>query len=447
MQDAQSHFIAIGGIGMSALAKILLEKGEKVSGSDIAASYVTEKMQKAGAIVYIGHSAQNIASPRRIIYSTDVPVGNIEYQVAQEKKIPCLHRSDLLAELLLEKKALLVGGTHGKTTTSSLLAHVLMHAGMDPSYAIGGMVRSLQSNGHHGKGEYFVAEACESDGTFLKYSNYGTILTNIDNDHLNFWKTEEALCKGYETFAKNASKSLFWCRDDAKLAALSLKGTSYGFSPSADLRIIHFEQQGWDSVFDLTYQGRVYKNIELPLIGKHNALNATAVFGLALSLGVAEHTARAAFACFQGVGRRAEKKGEVRSIAIYDDYAHHPTEILATLSAMREAALGKRLVVAFQPHRYSRTKECLEQFPEVFDAADELIVTDIYSAGEAPLPGVTIDVVLEKIKTRSKAKVHYVPRQELTSMLCSFLRPQDQLVTMGAGDITRVGPEVLKFFE
>lgn len=442
MNKKHTHFIGIGGIGMSGLAQILLQKGAKVTGSDLASSYVTEKMVRAGAEVYLGHDRSHVDHATRVIYNTDVPLENAEYQEALRKGIPILHRSDLLAELMEGTSTLLVTGTHGKTTTSSLLAHVLTLAGLDPSYAIGGMVHSLGTNAKYGRGNYFVAEACESDGTFLKYPNFGAIITNIDNDHLNFWKTEQALIEGFKQFAEKVTSKdhLFWCKDDLKLDSLRLNGTSYGFSEDASLRIYKSIQDGWKTIFSFVFEGKTYEEVEIPLIGKHNVLNAAAVFGLCLRLSLAEETIRAAFKAFQGVARRAEKKGEERSISIYDDYAHHPTEILATLLAMRAFAKDKRLVVVFQPHRYTRVKECMAQFADVFDHADELIVTDLYTAGETPIEGVTTEAVFETIKKRTVAKLKYVPRSQIVNYLTEFLVPHDIVLTMGAGDITKVGP-------
>jgi UDP-N-acetylmuramate--alanine ligase len=440
------HFIGIGGIGMSALALILLQKGVRVTGSDLSASYVVQKLRKAGAEVFIGHFAENVVGATEVVYNTQVVAGNPEYDAALAKKIKVIHRSDLLAELMEESDPLLVGGTHGKTTTSSLLAHTLFKAGEMPSYAIGGMVPSLGANGGFGLGRYFVAEACESDGTFLKYPAFGEIITNCDNDHLDFWKTEENLMNGYKLFAEKVAGRgpLFWCKDDEKLSSLNLQGISYGFNPLADLVITSFKQEGWKSLFSFTFRGKEYKEIALPLIGRHNVLNGAAVFGLCLTLNISEERLRAAFESFEGVGRRAEKKGEVGGVVFYDDYAHHPTEIAATLGAMRAAAKNGRLIVAFQPHRYTRTQDCMEQFPDAFKGIDELILTEIYPAMEKPIPGITSEVLMGKIKAKSAFPLHLVSRKEIALFLKQRLQPGDVLVTMGAGDITQLCPEIIQ---
>lgn len=440
------HFIGVGGIGMSALALILAERGAEVSGSDIAASHMTDALQKAGVNVMIGHSVKNICRPMTVVYSSDIKPDNPEYAEAKKQKLPLLHRSELLAALMENSLPLLVTGTHGKTTTSSLLAHVLKDAGLNPSFAIGGIVRSLGANGGHGDGHYFVAEADESDGSFLKYSGYGAIITNIDNDHMDYWKTEKELLAGFKKFeAQTISKDhLFWCGDDERLSSLNLKGVSYGFGEGCDLHIDSYAQAGWKMAYDLSFEGKKYQEIEIPLVGGHNVLNSSAVFGLGLRLGISEKLLRAAFIRFEGVSRRAEKKGEAGGICIYDDYAHHPTEIYATLRAIKRAIGGKRLIAVFQPHRYTRTKECMEQFPEAFEQADELIVTDIYGAREKPIEGVTTDALMKKIQGRYAGNAHYVPRGGLVDYLAGFLKSGDVLVTMGAGDITKTGPEVLE---
>lgn len=439
------HFIGIGGIGMSALARILLQRGISVSGSDIASSAITENLKADGAEIFIGHAAENLKEKATVVYNTMIAAENPEYQEAQKKECPLIHRSDLLKELMEGHLPLLVSGTHGKTTTSSLLAHVLSEAGLSPSFAIGGVPRSLGSNGSHGKGKYFVAEADESDGSFLKYQGYGAIITNIDNDHIDHWGNEEKLIRGFHQFAQQVKSAdhLFYCHDDEKLRALKIRGVGYGFGDKAPLHVTNFHQEEWRNIFDLRFEGRQYTEIEIPLVGGHNVLNAAAVFGLALHLNIGEDQIKKALSVFQGVGRRAEKKGEEKEILVYDDYAHHPTEIFATLHAIKAAIGKRRLVVAFQPHRYSRTKECLDLFPKAFAPADELIVTDIYGAGEKPIEGITTDFLFKKISAKCAFPVLYFPRKELVDSLCKRLQKGDLLLTMGAGDITKVGPEVL----
>ncbi len=439
------HFIGIGGIGMSALARILLRRGEKVTGSDLAASATVASLRAAGAEIFIGHARENVQHPDAVVVSTDIPEDNPEYLATQEAHIPILHRSELLAQLMEGYAPLLVTGTHGKTTTSSLLAYVLTQVGLDPTYAIGGIVLGLKTNGHHGEGAYFVAEADESDGSFLHYPCFGAIITNLENDHMNYWKSDEALDKGFKQFASQVAshEHLFWCRDDMRLTALQLDGYSYGFSDEADLKVDNFQQLGWKMVFDLTFQDNHYSEIEIPLIGAHNVLNAAAVFGMGLQLNIEEELLRSALSTFTGVGRRVEKKGNCGEIEVYDDYAHHPTEIFATLRALKTATHPRRLVVAFQPHRYTRTRDCLEEFSEAFEYADSVIITDIYAAREPPIPGITAQLIQKGVK-KHRPQTEYVDRASLPKFLGGYLKPGDILITMGAGDITNVGPLVLE---
>lgn len=432
------HFIGIGGIGMSALARILLKKGKKVQGSDLNSSYITEQLKEDGAEIFARQDHSNITPSTIIVYNSMINEDNPEYKAAVQQNLPILHRSDLLAQLMEGTKSLSVTGTHGKTTTSALLAHLLVKADLDPSYAIGGTVVSLKSNGGHGEGEYFVAEADESDGTFLKYSPFGAIITNIENDHLNYWKTVEQLKKGFEEFAgKVASRDHLFIDEN-----LNLPGITYGFSSKADLRIEGWWQDGWQIRFDLSYQGKKYEDIEVPLLGKHNVANSSAVFGMGLALGLDEKVIREALRSFKGVKRRMEKKGEKRGMIVYDDYAHHPTKIAAALKSLRHAIGEKRLVVAFQPHRYTRTQDCLNEYLRAFEDADEVVFCEIYPAGEKPIPGVTGKGLFEAVKNASAANCHFA--DNMVEFLAKFLRPHDVLITMGAGDITAVGPAVLE---
>lgn len=443
------HFVGIGGIGMSAIARILLTKGEKVTGSDIQQSKMLETLKKEGAEIYIGHSKKNIKKPHAVIYSSDIPKDNIELLAAKESGIPVVHRSELLAELMEGYTPILVTGTHGKTTTSSLLSHLLLEANLDPSFAVGGIIRSFGSNFRYGRGVYFVIEADESDGTFLHYPSFGAIITNIELDHMDFWKTEESLIKGFSQFATQVGSldHLFWCKDDLRLFHLKLPGNSYGFDSSADLCIQNFQQKGWGMVFDLSFEGKKYKKVEIPLIGAHNILNASAAFGLCLKLDLPEEVLRAGLSNFKGIGRRLEVVGKTNEITIYDDYAHHPTEIYSTLRALKTLLPRNRLVVAFQPHRFSRTRDCLDDFPEAFDCADVLILTDIYPANEKPIPGITAQKIYQKFQDQGYKQIYYAQKEILVEFLEDFLKPTDVLITMGAGDITHVGLAVLRALE
>lgn len=443
------HFIGIGGIGMSGLARILLKKNMVVSGSDIASSYITEGLEKAGAKVTLGQTSHNIPENATVVFSTDIKVDNPEYQAAINQKIPMMHRSDLLLHLMKGYKTLSIAGTHGKTTTSALLSWVLSQAGKDPAFAVGGMIPQFQSNAGYGKGEYFIAEADESDGTFLKYDTFGAIVTNIDSDHINHYGSMAKLIDSFKVFLEGVKSSnlLFWCGDDPHLSRISPKGISYGYSSQCLLRVFNFRQKNWSIFFDIDFEGRCYKEIELSLLGRHNSLNGAAIFGMALKLGIPEDEIRKAFRSFAGVMRRCEKKGEIQNILLLDDYAHHPTEIKTTLHGIRQALNGRRLIAVFQPHRYSRTRDCLGEYKGIFADADEIFITEIFSAGEVPIPDVTHESVIHELESDEITKCHYVPRKEMAAALANFARTHDVIVTLGAGDITKLSYELLNLFK
>jgi len=439
------HFIGIGGIGMSGLARILLEKGEKVQGSDIAPSTVTAELEKKGAKVFFGHSPSYISPNITVVYSSDIQGSNPEYLEAKKLGLPIFHRSAFLHLLMKGSIPLLVAGSHGKTTTSSLLTHILASAGLQPSYSVGGIVRSLGAQAGFGTGDFFVSEADESDGSFLTYSPRGAIVTNIGNDHLSYWQTEEKLVRGFLDFYGNVARKdlFFWCRDDEKLSSLSLKGVSYGFSEGADVRIMKAEYLGWKTRFAFTSEGRLYENVESPLVGRHNVLNAVAVIAFCLKIGVEASKIFAGLETFSGAGRRCEKKGEAGGITVYDDYGHHPTEIYTTLKGIAVAAQGRRLVTVFQPHRFTRVASCFEDFGPSFAPADLVVLTDIYGAGEKPIEGITGKALYENIVAQGIKNCVYVPGEQITEKILSLLKSGDVVVTMGAGDITKMGPKLL----
>lgn len=445
MSETTCHFIGIGGIGMSALAKICLEKNLKVTGSDISKNETTELLVKKGAEIYLGHSAKHIVPNSTIIFSSSVGLENPEYKAAIDLQCRILHRSDLLVELMQGYKTLAVTGTHGKTTTTALLTTVLMEAEMNPSFAVGGVTLDLKTNGAHGKGDFFVAEADESDGTFLKYLPFGAIVTNIDFDHMDYFKTKENLFNSFKTFFSRVQSKdhLFYCGDDLALQAVSNNaGISYGFSDQNSLIIKNYRQNEWSSFFDVEFEGQKHESIEISLIGEHNALNALAVFGLCMKIGIKVDVIRKAFKSFKGVSRRAEIKGVTSGVLLLDDYAHHPTEIKATLKAIRSAVLEKRLIAIYQPHRYSRTADVLGSFKDVFDEASEFIITDIYAAGEKIIEGISHENILEELKDLN-IPCRYIPRNTLAKELHSHLLPHDVVVSLGAGDITYLSQEIL----
>ena len=322
-----------------------------------------------------------------------------------------------------------------------MLTWVLKEASFDPSYAVGGIIIPKLGNAGLGTGRYFVAESCESDGTFLKYHPYGAIITNIDSDHLDHYKTKEKLVDAFGTFASQVQEEslLLWCGDDRELLRTMTRGVSYGFDDSCDAQGMNFTQKGWNSIFDVVYLGKLYSNVTVALSGKHNALNALAVFTLCLNLGVPETVLREALRTFPGVHRRTERKEGAASVLFIDDYAHHPTEVRATLRAIRRSIGARRLVAIFQPHRYSRTRDCLHEYPGMLEDADVAFFTDIYGAGEAPDPTLTLD------KIYSALNAHYCPRKELPAKIASTLEVNDVVVTLGAGDITFFYDEITPY--
>lgn len=440
------HFIGIGGIGMSGLARIILKQNTIVSGSDVSTNPQIENLIQKNAQVYIGHDAKYVAPDATVVYSSGIRKENPEYQAALEMKCEILHRSDLLALLIQGQKLLGVSGTHGKTTTSSLLTHVLMSAGLAPSFSLGGVVPNYQTNADHGEGPYFVAELDESDGSFQKFTPFGAIVTNIGSDHMDHYGTKENLVEAFKNFISHveSSEHLFWCGDNMYLKEIAKSGVSFGFGDQCELRVHNFSQEGWNICFDILYRGRSYSNIKVPLVGEHNALNASAVFGLALSLGVDEKAIREAFASFQGVQRRCEKKGEESGVLVLDDYAHHPTEISATLHGIRQVAEERRVVVIYQPHRYTRTRDCLGLFAGIFDEADMVFITEIYGAGETPIPGISHQDIIDENEQNALTPMKYTPRASVVMNVLNELRPHDIVVTIGAGDITHVGPQLVE---
>ncbi|MEM1283692.1 MAG: UDP-N-acetylmuramate--L-alanine ligase [Chlamydiota bacterium] len=439
------HFIGIGGIGMSGLARMLLENQSVVTGSDLRSNSLIEELQTKGAKVNIGHDPKFVTPESTIVYSTGITKDNPEYRAAVEMNCPMLHRSDLLKALIGDSQLLGVSGTHGKTTTSSLLAHVLIESQMDPSYSVGGVMLQRGLNAGKGEGKYFVAELDESDGSFTKFFPHGAIITSIGSDHIDHYGSKDQLIGSFKQFVDQVDNEdhLFWCGDNMYLKAMSPKGASFGFCESCDLRAVNYEQNGWSLSYDIHFRDKVYPNVTLPLIGAHNALNSLAVFGLSLSIGIDEGVIRKAFDSFEGVKRRCEKKGEECGVMVIDDYAHHPTEISFTLNAIRQAVEERRIFVVFQPHRYSRTRDCLGEFGGVFDEADEVIITDIYGAGESPIPGISHEDIIEENEQISDVPFRHMTEDEIIPNLLNELRPHDVVVTFGAGNITNFSKQLV----
>lgn len=451
MHEEHMHFIGIGGIGMSGVAKLILEGGlesTKVSGSDakVDGSYVIDTLIKLGAEVYKGHDSQNLQpSVTHIVVSTDISQSNPELVEAKKRGIPVLHRSDALQQLMATKKQVLVSGTHGKTTTSSLLTHVLKEAGKDPSFAVGGVIKNYGTNAQKGMSDLFVAEADESDGTFLKYSPYAAIITNIDNDHLAHFGSMEALEKAFIEFCQKFptskdEKRLFACGDDERIRKNISNAILYGRGEHNDIIVENVRSHERGTSFDLNFKdGRAFSSITVSLFGEHNALNAAAVFALALELGCSEEVLRSSLLSFQGAQRRLDclYTGN-NGIQIFDDYAHHPTEVKATLNAVRKAFPSKRVVAVFQPHRPSRMQYVVDDFREAFQDADIIVLTDLYAASETSAESNSLQSRLINVVATSHetTPLHCVEKDLLVDRLLRIARPFDVIVFMGAGDST-----------
>lgn len=429
--------IGIGGIGMSGLARLLLQKKCLVTGSDPRSNSLTEELSKMGATVSTRQMGELLEPNSHVVYTTDIGKTNAEWLRAEELKCTLLHRSELLQELAKDHVQIAITGAHGKTTTTALMTSVLVQAGLDPSFAIGGEHRTLGTNARLGSGPHFVLEADESDGTFTRYTPSYAIVTNIDWEHMEYWKSQEAMLDGYDRFIDRVDH-LFICGDDPHLAKYSPRAITYGFSPHNECYATDVRQDRDTLRFNLIYKGKLYPNVRLKGIGRHLVLNALGVFSLATELGVNEALIRQAFAQFGGVKRRLEKKLDRYGVWLFDDYAHHPTEIEATLLGVKEAYPERRLVAILQPHRYTRTKRCLGQFKKALQAADEVIVTDLYSAAEEPIEGVDAHVVAKEAEGR------YLPRHGLVSAIQNECKKGDLVLAMGAGDITYLADEFPK---
>ena len=444
------HFVGIGGIGMSGIAEVLLNMGYKVSGSDLRKSEITERLASLGGEIFYGHVRENVAGVDVVVISSAVKNDNPEVQEAREHLIPVIPRAEMLAELMRMKYGIAIAGTHGKTTTTSMVATLLGFAGIDPTIVIGGRLNSLGSNARLGQGKFLVAEADESDGSFLKLSPTIAVVTNIDADHLDFYSGIEEI---KDTFVEFINKVPFYgltvlCIDNDNVADIiprvNKRFLTYGLSAQADIRACDIKLAGLSTSFVAQYRGERLGEISFKMPGAHNVLNALAAIGVALELNVPFPVIQEGFRDFGGVGRRFQVKGEVNDIMVVDDYGHHPTEIRATLAAA-SGGWDRRLVVVFQPHRYTRTKELYDEFVKAFHDADVLILTDIYPAGEEPIEGVTAEALARSVRQHGQKDVtHIADREELVGHLQAILKPGDILLTLGAGNIWQTGEQLLR---
>ena len=444
------HMVGIGGSGMSGIAEVLLNLGYKVQGSDLQEGLVVARLRELGAHICIGHNRENLGTPHVLVKSTAVGNENPEVAAARELGIPVIPRAEMLAELMRLRTGLAIAGTHGKTTTTSLTASIFHAAGLDPTVIIGGRLNAYGANAHLGSGEFLVAEADESDGSFLCLRSIMNVVTNIDLDHVDHYGTLAAIDEAFVRFMNSVP---FYginvvCGDDVGvrrvLPHINRPVLTYGFGAHNDLTAEVLECSD-HSRFVVRLKGCRLGEVRLVQPGRHNILNALGAIGLALHADVPMDACIAGLESFTGVGRRFELKGERDGITVIDDYGHHPTEIKATLATARQCFPGRRLVVSFQPHRFSRTQALFGDFCTSFENADKLLVTDIYAASEAPLPGVSGESLAQGIRQVSKTKVHYVGDfAGLYEHLQEELLPGDVLITLGAGPIYTVGQRWLE---
>ena len=440
------HFVGIGGSGMSGIAEVLLTLGYKVSGSDLKKTDVTEHLQKLGAKVSIGHKGENIEGANVVVTSTAVDQNNPEVVSARENKIPVIPRIEMLAELARLKYAVTIAGTHGKTTTTSLASLVLAKGGLDPTVVIGGRLKNLKSGAKLGRGEYLVAEADESDGSFLKLSPTIAVVTNIDNDHLDYYGTMENI---KAAFIKHINSVPFYgcsivCSDDANVRGImpqiKRRCLTYGLQNTPDYTAKEIKAVGFGHEFDVYNNEKKLGRIRLNVPGIHNVLNALAAIAVGVELGVSFKDITAALVEYAGVGRRLEIKGDKNGVLVIDDYGHHPTEIRATLGAIKSSWPDRRLITLFQPHRYTRTLSLSKEFGDALKLSDDVRLLEIYSAGEKPIEGVSNKLIFDNMKDKG-VRVEYF---ESAERLLSQLKPGDIVLTLGAGDVWKIGEEILK---
>ncbi|HMD42654.1 MAG TPA: UDP-N-acetylmuramate--L-alanine ligase [Candidatus Acidoferrum sp.] len=444
------HMVGIGGIGMSGIAEVLLTLGYSVSGSDTKPSTITERLQDLGATVFEGHKAGNVQGAHVLVISSAVKVDNPEVVEAHKQKIPVIPRAEMLAELMRLKYGIAVAGAHGKTTTTSMVASVMGAAHLDPTFVIGGKVNQAGTTARVGRGDYFVVEADESDRSFLMFAPVVAVVTTIDREHLDQYASLEDIQNAFLQFVNSVPfyGSAILCVDEPNVQAIipSVKRPilTYGTSAQADLVISDIEMVGLGSEFRLTYKGDdlgMFQLLHPP--GIHNVRNAAAAAAVALYLNVATDLIREGLAKFAGVGRRFDVKGVVNDIVVIDDYGHHPAEIRATLEAARGCKFN-RLLVLFQPHRYTRTQRLWDDFSRAFNQADILVLTDIYAANEAPLPGITSEALTESIRSAGHKCVHYFrSMQDGIEFLLKEAKPADAILTIGAGNVSRASNELM----
>jgi len=445
------HFIGIGGIGMSSIASILLERGFDISGSDLKPNRLTEGLAKRGARIFFGHHSSNLSDKAGlVVYSTSIDEANPEIQKARERKIPIAHRSDIAAELVNAKSGVAITGAHGKTTTTALSGLLLVNAGFDPSIIVGGEASYLNANWRNGGGDYVVCEADESDGTFRKLKPAYAILTNIDREHLEHYKDFEDLVAANKAFIENIKPGgcLITSYEDPNIQRIlkGYKGKYFTYSISqkeADIYASDISMNKFHTTFQAVYKGRVLGLFELNIPGRHNVENSLAVILLGLELGIDIKIIKDSLSQYKGTLRRFEVKGEIDNIMVIEDYAHHPREIMATIAACRNWP-ARRLIGVFQPHRYTRTQFLKDEFGKSFLELDELILTDIYSASEKPIEGVDAKTIYNEAIKNGQRNARVIRKDEIIPYLLKILKGNDTALILGAGDIGELSNELIK---
>ena len=448
------HFIGIGGIGMSGIAEVLCNLGFEVSASDIKRSKNTDRLEELhGVKIFEGHAEENVGEAQVVVYSSAVKDDNPEVMIAKEKGIPVIPRAEMLAELMVLKPyAVAVSGTHGKTSTTSMVATILGHAGVDPTTVVGGVVESLGSNARLGHSDWFVTEADESDRSFLMLYPTIAVVTNIDKEHMESYKGMDDVVQCFTDFVNKVPffGAAIICLDDPNVQLIiphiKRRRVTYGMTAQADISAHNITYNDhFGSHFTVWKGDDVLGDIDLPVPGKHNVYNALAATAVGLELDVPFEKIAEAFARFKNANRRFQFKGEARGITVVDDYGHHPTEILATLAAAKNGSGGKRTVVVFQPHRYTRTQELFDEFALAFNNADVLFVLDIYAASETPIEGINAEVLTENIKKYGHKNATYIGDIESASeKVIPILQDGDLLITLGAGTVTKLSDEILE---
>jgi UDP-N-acetylmuramate--alanine ligase len=446
----QIHFVGIGGVGMSGIAEVLINMGYRVTGSDARRGDAVERLERLGAKVFIGHQPAHVEGAHVVVYSSAVARDNVEVQVARHRGIPVIPRAEMLAELMRLKYGIAIAGTHGKTTTTSIVATVLGGVGLDPTVVVGGRVHGLGTNARLGQGEFLVAEADESDGSFLKLSPTIAVVTTVDAEHLDYYAGLDAVRHAFLQFVNKVPfyGAAVVCLDEPNIQEMipqiEKRVITYGLESGADLTARRLQFSGMRAQFDVLQRGHLLGPASLPAPGRHNVLNALAAIAVGLDLEVPFERVATALASFEGVQRRFQIRGEAQGVLVVDDYGHHPAEIRATLAAAK-AGFDRRVITVFQPHRYSRTHHLRREFLTAFYQSEVLIVMDIYPAGEAPIPGVHARDLAEGIAAHGHREVVYMDgdREGIVQYLCESTRPGDLVLTLGAGDVGQLGIEFL----